>query len=67
VVTFAFVIFRLFWSILRAAGVGTLAEQLAAASWFCWAVPLLLTEAGLQGRKILAPGRQDGSSATRAA
>jgi uncharacterized membrane protein len=56
VVTFAFVTFRLFWAALRAAGVGTLAEQLAAASWFCWAVPLLVTEAILQGRKIMAIG-----------
>lgn len=67
VVTFAFVTFRLFWAVLRAAGVGTLADQLAAASWFCWAVPLLLTEAILQGRKIMASARQDGSSAARAA
>jgi len=54
VVTFAFVTFRLFWAVLRVAGIGTLAEQLAVASWFCWAGPLLLTEAILQGRKILA-------------
>src|SRR5262245_39290433 len=37
VVTFAFVTFRAFWALLDALGVGTLAEQLAAASWFCWA------------------------------
>ena len=53
VVTFAFVTFRAFWSLLQAMGVGTLTEQLAAASWFCWAVPLLATEAVLQGRKIV--------------
>jgi hypothetical protein len=53
VVTFAFVTFRAFWALLQAIGVGTQAEQLAAASWFCWAVPLLATEAALQGRKIL--------------
>jgi hypothetical protein len=53
VVTFAFVTFRMVWAGLRAAGVGTLSEQLAAASWFCWSVPLLLTEMILQGRKIL--------------
>jgi hypothetical protein len=34
--------------------VGSLQEQLAAASWFCWAGPLLVTEAILQGRKIFA-------------
>jgi hypothetical protein len=42
---------------LTAAKVGTLTEQLAVASWFCWAVPLLITEAILQGRKIVAVGR----------
>jgi uncharacterized membrane protein len=54
VVTFAFVTFRIFAGVVQATGVGTLQEQLAAASWFCWAVPLLVTEAILQGRKILA-------------
>ena len=54
VVTFAFVTFRIFAGILQATGVGTLPEQLAAASWFCWAVPLLITETVLQGRKIFA-------------
>jgi uncharacterized membrane protein len=53
VVTFAFVTFRAFWGLLDAMGVGTLPEQLAAASWFCWALPLLLTELVLQGRKIV--------------
>ena len=51
VVTFAFVTFRVVWSVLQAAGLGTLHEQLAASSWFCWAAPLLVTEAVLQGRK----------------
>jgi hypothetical protein len=51
-VTFAFVTFRASWSALQAAGVGTQQEQLAASSWFCWAVPLLVVEALLQGRKI---------------
>ena len=57
VVTFAFVTFRALQGTLSAANVGTLPEQLAAASWFCWAVPLLITEAILQGRKIVAVGR----------
>jgi hypothetical protein len=52
VVTFAFVNFRWFAGALQAAGVGTLPDQLAAASWFCWSVPLLITEAVIQGRKI---------------
>jgi predicted membrane protein DUF2306 len=54
VVTFGFVFFRIFAGILLATGVGSLQEQLAAASWFCWAAPLLVTEAILQGRKIFA-------------
>jgi len=53
VVTFAFVNFRIFVGILTAAHVGTLVEQLSAASWFCWAFPLMVAEAVLQGRKIL--------------
>ena len=56
VVTFAFVNFRILVGILQGMGVGTLNEQLAAASWFCWAVPLLITELILQGRKVLRPG-----------
>jgi hypothetical protein len=52
VVTFAFVNFRWFFSVLEAAGVGTALERATAASWFCWAVPLLVTELALQGRKI---------------
>ena len=54
VVTTAFVSFRIIFLALSAAGVGTLNEQLTISSWSCWAVPLLLTEAILQGRKILA-------------
>jgi hypothetical protein len=52
VVTFGFVFFRIFVGILQATGTGNLQEQLAAASWFCWSAPLLVTEAILQGRKI---------------
>jgi len=54
VVTTAFVSFRLFVTLLEGAGVGTPIERLTAASWFCWAVPLLISEAVMQGRKILA-------------
>jgi uncharacterized membrane protein len=53
-VTFAFVTFRVAWAALQAAGVGTRNEQLAASSWFCWAVPLLVLEAVMNGRKIVA-------------
>jgi Predicted membrane protein (DUF2306) len=54
VVTTAFVSFRLLVTVLQAVGVGTAIERLTASSWFCWAVPLLITEALLQGRKIVA-------------
>jgi uncharacterized membrane protein len=53
VVTTAFVTFRLLADVLDAAGVGSLPQRLTVASWFCWAVPLLVTEAVLQGRKII--------------
>ena len=56
VVTFGFVFFRIFAGIMQVSGVGSLQEQLAAASWFCWAAPLLVTEAILQGRKIFVRG-----------
>ncbi len=52
VVTFGFVFFRMFVGATEAASVGELSERLTAASWFCWSVPLLITEAILQGRKI---------------
>jgi hypothetical protein len=54
VVTFGFVNFRILVGILTVAGVGTIEEQLIAASWFAWSFPLVLTEAILQGRKIFA-------------
>jgi hypothetical protein len=54
VVTFAFVTFRVVQPALGAAHIGTPLEQLAAAAWACWAVPLLITELVIQGRKVLA-------------
>jgi hypothetical protein len=54
VVTTAFVTFRLFFEVLRWTAIGTIPERLTAMAWICWAVPLLVTEAVLQGRKILA-------------
>ena len=57
VVTFAFVNFRIFVGVTQAMGVGTELERIAAASWFCWAVPLLMTEVLLQARRTLAPSR----------
>jgi hypothetical protein len=53
VVTFAFVIFRVIFPALQATQIGTPFEQLAAAGWLCWTLPLLFTELFLQGRKIL--------------
>ena len=52
-VTFAFVTFRAAWAALQAAEVGTRSEQLAMSSWFCWAVPLLVVEVVIHGRRIL--------------
>jgi hypothetical protein len=52
VVTFAFVLFRIIAAVFETAKIGTTVEQLTAASWLCWSVPLLITESILQGRKI---------------
>lgn len=54
VVTFAFVTFRIVQGTLQTAGIGTFYEELALSAWVCWAVPLLVTELVIQGRKILA-------------
>ena len=51
VLTFAFVLFRIVQPMLQ--NVGTITEQLAAAGWLCWTIPLLATELVLQGRKIV--------------
>src|SRR5439155_1100479 len=53
VLTFGFVTLRMFTGSLHVAGVGTIQEQMIAASWFSWAVPLLITECLIQGRKVL--------------
>ena len=52
VVTTAFVTFRALSSLLAALQVGTADEQVGLASWFCWAAPLLVTEAVMQSRKM---------------
>ena len=52
VVTFAFVVFRMVMVFLTSLNVGTLVDRLNVASWFCWAVPLLVCEAVIQGRKV---------------
>jgi len=53
VVTFAFVTYRALLDAMQALGVGGDADRRALVSWCCWAVPLLVTEVVLQGRKIL--------------
>ena len=55
VVTFGFVVFRMFVGATEAADIGNLPERLTAASWICWSLPLLVTEAFIQGKKILRP------------
>jgi Predicted membrane protein (DUF2306) len=62
VLTFGFVTFRIFTEVLQVSGVGTTLEQIVAASWFSWSVPLLLTEWVIQGRRVLAlsPSRRGG-------
>jgi uncharacterized membrane protein len=54
VVTFGFVTFRVLTMVFEMLRAGTLVERMAAASWFAWSVPLLITETILQGRKIFA-------------
>lgn len=53
VATFAFVFFRMFVGGFQAAGVGTVPEQLTAAAWLCWSLPLVVTEVIIQSRKAL--------------
>jgi hypothetical protein len=57
VVTFAFITFRVFTLALRTWEFGTPQERATAASWFCWAVPLLLTEVMLQWNKLAVASR----------
>jgi uncharacterized membrane protein len=52
VVTFAFVTFRIVTDALAYLGVGELAANATLMAWAAWALPLLVTEAIIQGRKI---------------
>jgi hypothetical protein len=54
VVTFGFVLFRIGYTALGALKIGSQEQQLSVMAWSCWALPLLITELILQGRKILA-------------
>jgi hypothetical protein len=51
VVTFGFVTFRVTQLALQGAGLG-LQPAIEIAAWSCWSIPLLITEAVLQARKI---------------
>jgi hypothetical protein len=53
VVTTAFITFRAFFNMLGYVGAGTTVERLSLLAWFCWAVPLLMTEVALQGKKMV--------------
>ena len=52
VVTFSFVFFEAIGQVLDLAKIGTTTERLIVASWLSWSVPLVITEAFLQGRKM---------------
>jgi uncharacterized membrane protein len=53
VVTTGFITFRALVVALGAAHVADIGQRVMVAAWFCWSVPLLFTEAILQGRQIL--------------
>ena len=69
VVTFSFVVLRLGLNLLTFLDIGPPDQRVPSLTWFSFAVPLLLTEAILQGRQILAhsaPQRRESSApATR--
>ena len=54
VVTFAFVFFRIGAVVLGAMNPDGQLQQVSALAWACWALPLLVTELVIQGRKIMA-------------
>lgn len=55
VVTFSFVFFEAIVQVLDFAKIGTTTERLIVAGWLSWSVPLIITEAFLQGRKMFQP------------
>jgi hypothetical protein len=57
VVTFAFVTFRVGDVTMQATGIGEPLQNIAFLAWASWTLPLLVTEAILQGRKIFAVAR----------
>jgi uncharacterized membrane protein len=55
VVTFGFIFMRLTTEILDIMDKGTVTDRLVLGSWISWSLPLLVTEAFLQGRMVFAP------------
>jgi hypothetical protein len=55
VVTFAFVTFRLVTDVMTYLHIGDWASNGAMMAWGCWAIPLLITELVIQGRRVFAP------------
>ena len=43
----------LIFPVIENSGIGAITDQLATAAWTAWAIPLLITEAILQDRKML--------------
>jgi hypothetical protein len=55
VLTLSFVWLRLTNTLLDAVEAGSIPDRFVFSSWMSWAVPLMITEAILQGRKVFAP------------
>lgn len=53
IATMGFVFFRVFVGLTSVFEIGTPFERLEAASWFCWAFPLLIGEIFIQRKKVL--------------
>jgi len=67
VVASAFVFFRLFVDVLHALGVHgpkgvQTAEELKLAAWFCWSIPLLVTEVFIRSRHLRRAGLRSSTS-----
>jgi uncharacterized membrane protein len=52
VLTFGFVVLRITTGLLDVANIGSIPDRFAFSSWISWAVPLMITETVLQGRKV---------------
>jgi uncharacterized membrane protein len=57
VVTFAFVSIRIGNAVMITWGIGDAVGRNGTLAWLCWALPLLVTEVLLQGRKLVAVAR----------